>query len=67
MLKPILSSLPSSKAEEALDIKAKFTKMKRHQKLAVLEELKEKMRQAALNLEFEEAAALRDQIKELVG
>jgi excinuclease UvrABC nuclease subunit len=29
--------------------------------------LKEKMRQAALNLEFEEAAALRDQIKELVG
>lgn len=67
MLKPILNTLPTSKEEASEDLKVRYTKMKRHEKLAVLEELKEKMRQAALHLEFEEAASLRDQIKELVS
>jgi len=62
--KPITVTLPSSADEEKAGEKAHYQRLPARDKAFYLEELKQKMQQAALNLDFEGAAKLRDQIRE---
>lgn len=65
MRKSITVALPSGAKQEQEVAKAAFQRLTRKEKMLYLDELKEKMRQAALNLDFETAAQIRDQMKEL--
>lgn len=63
MIKPIMAALPTEAAEDAKEEAAAYTRMSAKEKAYKLEELKEQMRQAAVLLDFEKAAELRDRIK----
>jgi excinuclease ABC subunit B len=63
--KPIIVTLPSSAEEERKGEAAMYHRLSAREKILYLEEMKQKMQQAALNLDFEAASALRDQMKEL--
>jgi excinuclease ABC subunit B len=65
MVKPIAKTLPTKADQEAASTATAFDRMSRAEKTEFLEELKEQMRQAALSLDYERAAQIRDQIKEL--
>jgi excinuclease ABC subunit B len=65
MLKPITIALPRTEAEEIAEEKLRFQRLTQQEKAFYLDEMREQMRQAALNLDFERAANLRDQVKEL--
>lgn len=64
--KPITIALPNSDTEDKAIAKAQFKRLKQVEKQFYLDELREKMRQAALALDFEGAAQLRDEISELL-
>ena len=65
MQKPIKVTLPSSAAQDAEARAGAFKQMGAREKSAYLDELKEQMRMAALQLDYERAAELRDEIKAL--
>jgi len=65
--KAITVALPSSASEEKEAEVASFGRMSMKERMFYLDELKQKMQQAALNLDFETAANLRDKIRELRG
>lgn len=61
--KPITIALPVAAETDGEMSKIGFQRLSRPDKIMYLEELREKMQQAALNLDFEGAAKVRDQIK----
>jgi excinuclease ABC subunit B len=63
MVKPIIVALPTEASLTAEEEKAQYKKMSARDKAYKLEELREQMRQAALALEFEKAAEIRDRMK----
>ncbi|HSI20152.1 MAG TPA: excinuclease ABC subunit UvrB [Verrucomicrobiae bacterium] len=65
MMKPINVALPTDAVLSVEEDKAQYTKMNSRERAYRLEELREQMRQAALALEFEKAAELRDHMKAL--
>ena len=65
MMKPIAIALPRTPDEEVEATKAHFRQLPQKEKVFYLEELREQMRQAALNLDFERASQIRDHMKEL--
>ena len=65
MIKPITIALPMSEAQSVEETKSAYQRLSAKEKAFHLEELKEKMQQAALNLDFETAANIRDQMKKL--
>jgi excinuclease ABC subunit B len=65
MVKPINVTLPTESEETAAEEVAVYKKMTQREKAFKLEELREQMRQAALALEFEKAAEIRDRMKRL--
>ena len=65
MNKPINVQLLTESAKTAEEQRLSYKRMSNRDKSALLDQLKEQMREAALNLEYEVAAELRDQIKEL--
>lgn len=65
MNKPINVTLPTESALSAEEEKANYKRMSNRDKSVLLDQLKEQMRQAALNLEYEVAAEIRDRIKAL--
>lgn len=65
MEKPINVTLPNSKSQSAEAEAAAFQRLSQREKINYLEQLKDQMRQAALSLEYERAAELRDEIKKL--
>ncbi len=65
MEKPINIILPTTEEETVAEEKSHYSKMSGKEKAFHLEELKEKMQQAVLNLDFETAATLRDRMKVL--
>jgi excinuclease ABC subunit B len=65
MMKPINVTLPTEAAQQVEEEKALYGQMSPREKVYKLEELKEQMRQAALMLDFERAAELRDKMRTL--
>lgn len=65
--KEIVRQLPTEKEEMKSQQKQTYQKMSRKEKIFYLDELQEKMRQAALQLNFEQAVEIRDLIKELTS
>lgn len=65
MEKPINTTLPTESAKTKAEKEAALSRLSPREKTIYLEQLREQMRQAALNLEYEQAAELRDQIKKL--
>ncbi len=65
MQKPITVALPSEAQQDAEAERAGFDSLSARQRIAKLDQLREQMRQAALTLDYERAAELRDLIKEL--
>ena len=67
LVKAITVALPSSAQEELTQSAATFKRMSKREQVLYLDELRSRMQQAALNLDFEQAGHLRDQIRELQG
>lgn len=67
MQKPIRTNLPTESQQEAVSRKDGFKRRSAVERANILDDLREQMRQAALNLEFERATELRDEIQELTG
>lgn len=65
MEKPIHVTLPTAAAQTVEEEKAAYGRLSAKEKAYHLEELREKMRHAALALDFEQAAELRDKIQAL--
>jgi excinuclease ABC subunit B len=65
MIKPINITLPTESDENAEEEAASYKTLSPREKAYKLEELREQMRQAALALEFEKAAEIRDRMKQL--
>jgi excinuclease ABC subunit B len=65
MEKPINTALLTDAAKTKAEKEAAMQRLSPTDKKIYLEQLKDQMRQAALNLEYEQAAELRDQIKKL--
>jgi excinuclease ABC subunit B len=65
MNKPINVTLPTESSKNIEEEKAAYKRMSAREKAILLDQLKEQMREAALNLEYEVAAELRDRIKEI--
>jgi excinuclease ABC subunit B len=63
--KPITIALPRTEEQEVQEDLARYQRLSQADKMHYLDELREKMRQAALNLDFEGASQLRDQIRSL--
>jgi excinuclease ABC subunit B len=63
MVKPILNALPSNADITAEEEKEIYKTLNSKEKAYKLEELREQMRQAALALEYEKAAEIRDRMK----
>jgi excinuclease ABC subunit B len=63
MQKPITVTLPTEESQNQEEQKATYSRMNARDKAYYLEELREKMRQAALALDFEQATQLRDKIQ----
>jgi excinuclease UvrABC helicase subunit UvrB len=63
--KPITIALPNHETLTVAEEKAMYGRLKPMEKKFYLEELRDKMAQAALHLDFEGAAKLRDQIRDL--
>jgi excinuclease ABC subunit B len=66
MDKPISTTLPTEAASSKAERDAALKQLSPTEKKIYLDQLKEQMRQAALNLEYEQAAEIRDQIKKLL-
>jgi len=65
MNKPINVQLLTESAKEGEELRASYKRMSNRDKSVLLDQLREQMREAALNLEYEVAGELRDRIKEL--
>jgi excinuclease ABC subunit B len=65
MVKSISTALPTRADLEVRDATAEYHNMSAKERAIFLDELREKMRQAALQLDYEQAAELRDQIRNL--
>lgn len=65
--KPIVQTIPVEQEQDQDKGIEAFRRLKPTERAFYLDELKEKMRQAALGLNFEEAAILRDKIKSLTS
>jgi excinuclease ABC subunit B len=65
MHKALRTTLPTEGQRDAAELRDSFASLSPARRTEQLELLKEQMRQAALNLEFEHAAELRDQLKQL--
>ena len=65
MNKPINVTLPTEASMNVEEEKAHYQVMSGREKTYHLEELKELMRQAALALDFEKAAEIRDRLRKL--
>ncbi|MBU6389347.1 excinuclease ABC subunit UvrB [Patescibacteria group bacterium] len=63
--KPITVALPVTETQTVQESKAAYRRLSPADRQFYLEELRDKMQQAALHLDFETAARLRDQIREL--
>jgi excinuclease ABC subunit B len=63
--KPITVALPTSQDEVVAEEKAHYRRLSAKNKQMFLDELRQKIQQAVLHLDYESAAILRDQIKEL--
>ena len=66
MEKPINTALLTDAAKTKAEKEAAMKRLSATEKKIYLEQLKDQMRQAALNLEYEQAAEIRDQIKKLL-
>ncbi len=66
MEKPINTALLTDAAKTKAEKEAAMKRLSPTEKKIYLEQLKDQMRQAALNLEYEQAAEIRDQIKKLL-
>ena len=66
MVKPITVTLPSSAQASIEEERAAYLRLSARDKAAFLDQLREQMRQAALTLDYERAAQLRDEIKHLL-
>lgn len=63
--KPITVALPTHETETVEEERALYQKLSPKEKMLFLDELKQKMQQAALSLDFELAGQIRDRIREL--
>jgi excinuclease ABC subunit B len=63
--KPVTIALPHHEAKTIAEEKAAFNRLPAQQKQFYLEELRDQMSQAALHLDFERAAELRDTVRKL--
>jgi excinuclease ABC subunit B len=66
IIKEIKNSLPKIAELDNESYKSEYQKLSAKEKAFYLDQLREMMRQAALNLNYEEAAKIRDRIRELL-